>query len=147
MRLLLKVVLLVAVIAVSLVGSAQGIDVVVTTSPAAPFCCGLASVSFTSIIQISNPEPAFFNQPYHWEVWNGTSNCNPWTYRFSPLGTEYSGANIELGIFRIFFQNWGSVECEVAARSYTFARVGGYGLLPYVGVGYTSFCHQPCTCP
>lgn len=125
----------------------KGIDVMVTTSPAAPFCCGLASLHFSSIIQISNPEPAFFNQPYHWEVWNGIYGCNPYTYRFTPLGTEFSGKNIGLGLLQIYYQNYGQVPCEVAARSYTFGRVGGYGLLPYVATGYTSFCHQPCTCP
>lgn len=130
---------------VAIPDSAEGIEIVVTTSPASPFCCGLASLSFTSTLRINSPEPAFFNQPYFFEVDTGAFNCNP-DFNLSPLGTQYTGKNIGLGITQIVYQNYGHQPCEVAARSAASAWAGGYGLLPFVGAVRVSFCHYPCTC-
>lgn len=122
------------------VGSAEAIRVRVLVTVGAPICCLTTNVSVIHMVWISDGEPAWWQEPVAHTIASGVQACianNVKTHHFCCVGIDgetYSSVRTD----------YNNVSCPIAAKGYSYAKVGGYGSFPLVFDEAFSVCRNPC---
>lgn len=99
------------------------------------------TVVFTNAVSVTNPEPAWHDQPISWHVGTGLTNCSPGSLQnvsFCCIGLDGNSAT------SVETDDLLTCEIPIEAMGESFASIGGYGLLPYASVDALSGCVRPC---
>jgi hypothetical protein len=122
--------------------SAESIMITVTANVFAPNCCSvLPRVSGTTTVSVTNPTPAWHQQPIDWINSFNTSICINWPVSYDEF------CCIGMGNSATIVKTANNVPCPVAAMATTHAQIGGYGILPYYSDYDQSWCEEPCADP
>lgn len=120
----------------------SGISIRTTADVFGPECCYNTRVTAYTTVTVSDPEPAWHEQPISFLTGENIISCNN-----VPLSRDNSFCCIGLeGNRATHSAIYSHVDCPILARSKALGSIGGYGQLPYYGWGAESICWEPCNC-
>ena len=123
---------------------AEGIEIMTLSSVAAPFCCTLTTVKIINFVMVSDPAPIWHEQPITWRTGHELFSCPP----IPVLTMNRTFCCITLaGNSATSTTTVNGVLCPIMAKSRSFGRIGGYGVLPFMASDDISSCRKPCLDP